>query len=92
MTELNLHGIPRYMHGGIVRYVENGIPPGHFLTAVFANDFMEAARRADDTNASCIHEYIRLLPSLPIGCHGSPEAVREWIGHRGLHGLNREDS
>lgn len=90
MTNLNLSGIPEYMHGGVVRYVENGITPGSFLTAIFANDFMEACRRADDINSSCLFGYGRLLHSAPIGCHGSPEAVRDWIAHGGLHGLEQK--
>lgn len=28
------YGIPDYMHGGIIRYYENRIPPGGFLAAV----------------------------------------------------------
>ena len=92
MSNLNLQGIPEYMHGGVIRYVERGIKPGDFLTAVFANNFMEACDRADSTNAACLFEYGRLLFSMPLGSHGSPEIVREWIGHAGLKGLEQAES
>lgn len=89
MADLNLSGIPAHMREGVVLYVEKGIKPGSFLTAILANDFMEACRRADDMNAACLFEYGRLLYSAPLGCHGSPEAVRDWIAHRGLSGIEQ---
>lgn len=90
MSELNLSGIPHYMHEGVILYVEKGIKPGSFLTAILSNDFMEACRRADDNNAACMFEYGRVLYSAPIGCHGSPEKVRDWIAAGGLEGINRK--
>ena len=90
MTELNLHGIPLHMHDAVVRYVEHGIRPGSFLSAVFSNDFMGACNCADDVNRCCLFEYGRLLFSMPLGCHGSPDAVLEWIKQGGLRGLNGE--
>lgn len=90
MTTLNLSGIPAYMHDGVTLYIEKGIKPGSFLTAIFANDFMEACRRADDMNADCLFEYGRLLYSAPLGCRGSPEAVRDWISRGGLEGTQQE--
>ena len=30
--------IPEHMRGGIERYVNHGIPPGSFLTAIICND------------------------------------------------------
>lgn len=89
MANLSLSGIPGYMHDGVRLFVEKGIKPGSFLTAIFANDFMEACRRADDMNAACLFEYGRLLYSAPLGCHGSPEAVSDWIKQGGLEGIER---
>ena len=42
--------IPEHMWGAIVRYYENGIPPGGFLEAVINNDLREACARADEIN------------------------------------------
>lgn len=85
------HGIPDYMHGAIERYVFDGIHPGDFLTALFSNDFMEAAIRADSTNIECFRAYAMLFYNdLPRGCWGSPELMREWMGLR--RAVSHEDS
>lgn len=88
ISKLQLSGIPSYMHDGIKLYIEHGIMPGSFLTAVFANDFMEMCRRADDINQRAFFEYGRMIYSAPIGCHGSIEKVKEWAKHGGLDGLD----
>lgn len=79
--------IPHHMRGVIERYVMNGIPMGSFLTAIFANDFMEAAGRADSENILALAAYARFLyNSVPSQCKGSYEAVDQWIGQGGLSG------
>ncbi len=79
MTE---YGIPEYMQGGLIRYFENQIPPGNFLTAVLENDLMEAFGRADITNQDAMRSYVMWLynaaPGRPNGW-SSPEAIREWL-------------
>ena len=42
--------IPEYMIGSLRRYIENGIEPGSFLSAVLCNDLRGACECADDTN------------------------------------------
>lgn len=80
--------IPEYMHSGMRRWIERGIVPGHFLTAVLTNDLREAVARADDTNRSLLANYIIFLSSYaPIGCWGSPENVKEWNRSGGFEGL-----
>ena len=72
-------GIPDYMHGGIVRYYENGIPPGGFLCAVIDNDLRDACGKADDTNRQCLFNYIRWFYNhAPSGTWGYPGAVNDW--------------
>lgn len=79
--------IPLHMRGGIERYVMSGVPMGSFLTAVFANDFMEAAGRADDENREALFAYARFLyNSVPSTCKGSYDAVSAWTGRGGLLG------
>lgn len=39
--------IPERLQGGLLRYIEHGIQPGGFLTAVLMNDLVGATRRAD---------------------------------------------
>lgn len=71
--------IPERMMGGIRRWIENGIPPGHFLGAVLANDLAEACGRADDESLANLPAYVAYLYNeAPSACHGSPIAVRAW--------------
>ena len=75
------------MRGGIVRYVESGIPPGHFLEAVFANDLMAACARGDDENVQLLGDYAKLLVNqCPGGCWGSRQNVRDWVERGGIKG------
>ena len=72
-------GIPEYMHGGIIRFYENGIPPGDFLTAVLDNDLKEAAGRADSTNIECLKNYVMWFYNYaPGGTWGFAGATDKW--------------
>ena len=48
--------IPDYMMDGVERYIEQGIEPGDFLSAIITNNLSEAVRRADD-------EHIKNIPA-----------------------------
>jgi hypothetical protein len=72
--------IPERMQGGILRYIEHGIEPGHFLSAVFRNDFVGIAGRADDENLENLPAYANFLYNYaPQTCWGSKEKVDNWI-------------
>lgn len=80
MIEGGRHLIPPYMWAGIERYMVHRIQPGHFLTALFSNDLMEAFARADDENGANMRRYAQFLYNYaPRGSYGSPAAVREWL-------------
>ena len=86
----HLHMIPEHMWGAITLWIEKGIPPGSFLTAVLKNDLMEAFQRADDTNTAFMRNWCAFLYShAPSACKGSPEAFRAWAAHQGLEGIDR---
>jgi hypothetical protein len=73
-------GIPDRMWGGIIRYYENGIPPGHFLSAVINNDLKEACWLADDENQHLLFNYVRWFYNYaPASSWGYPTAVKEWL-------------
>ncbi len=77
--EMADHLIPGYMHGGLRRWIEDGITPGGFLCAVLENDLKEAVARADAINLQNLPNYIRYLYNYaPRGCWGSPENVEAW--------------
>lgn len=80
LVALETSGIPDYMQGGLIRYFENRLPPGDFLTAVLSNNLKESFNRADDTNTECMKSYVRWLYwQAPIGAYGSYEKVIAWL-------------
>ena len=93
-SEIEFHGmrIPDYMAGGLIRYVEDGIPPGDFLTAVIENDLSGAVGRADDANIRNIPAYAFYLYNYaPASSHGSKMAFKAWIKAGGLNGREASD-
>lgn len=90
MQEIDYSGLPPHMRDAFRLYIENGIPPGSFTTAVLSNNLMEAMGRADIVNRMNIFETCVFLKShAPIGCFGSPEHVQDWIRAGGLEGMSR---
>ncbi len=72
--------IPEHMHGALKRYIEDGILPGGFLTAVLQNNLKEAIGRADHLNMDQLPNYVRFLYNFAPGpCWGSPEKVAAWV-------------
>ena len=72
--------VPEHMWGAVERYLLDGIPPGHFLTAVLSNDLTEAFARADDGNAARMHDWVRFFYCYaPRGSWGSPAKVSAWL-------------
>lgn len=77
--------IPNYMIGGLRRYIEHGVPPGSFLTALLSNDLRGTFERADDDNRRCIENYVRFLYNYgPSECWGSPAKFEAWCKSGGL--------
>ena len=75
--------IPPRILAGLRRYVEAGIQPGDFLTAVLENRFLQAVCRADDDCAQVLQEIAHyVFNEIPDACWGSPEAVRSWTEKR----------
>lgn len=64
---------------GLRRYIEEGIIPGHFLTACLENDLSDAIGRADAYNLSLLPNIVRwLYNEAPGDCWGSPVRVLAW--------------
>lgn len=75
----------------IKHYVEDGWQPGGFLTAVLANDLMNALGKADSYNRASIFEISCVVYNdIPSNCHGSYEIVNKWIENGGLNGLRKK--
>ena len=79
-ASLTFSGIPGYMHGGIIRFYEDGIPPGGFLTAVIDNDLKTALAKADDTNQQLLREYVMWFYNYaPSGTWGYTGATDKYL-------------
>lgn len=82
-VDLTNYRIPEYMVGGITRYLENGIDPGSFLSAVICNDLSGAVRCADNQNIHLLPEYVRFFYwEVPSDAWGSPEKMEAWMQSR----------
>jgi hypothetical protein len=84
-TETQWHGpmgtvVPEHMREKLTSYIDDGVPVGHFLTAVLENDLLEAVGRADSGNMLNLPAYVSFLYNhAPSGCWGSKERVQDWL-------------
>tara|TARA_R110000751_G_scaffold174849_1_gene281150 strand:- start:157 stop:462 length:306 start_codon:yes stop_codon:yes gene_type:complete len=74
------NGISEVTMDSLRRYIESGVEPGGFLTAVLENRLHESLMRADANNLRHIKEIISWVYwYAPSDCWGSPEEVDEWL-------------
>ena len=89
---INYDMLPEHMRGGMQRYIERGIPPGSFLSAVLANNFALAVSLADSINRHRLPDFAEFLYSeAPSLCWGSRESVKRWIRRGGLQGFQETE-
>lgn len=77
---LDYDKLPERLRGGVQRYIEKGIRPGNFLTAVIENNLTESVGMADD-------DMIKVLPEIvgwfynqaPAICWGSATKAKKWM-------------
>jgi hypothetical protein len=78
--DIDYSSLPHYMQDGVRRYIEDGIPPGGFLTAVICNDLFGAFAKADHVNQRAMKDYVVFFYNeAPCGCWGSREVMNTWI-------------
>lgn len=71
--------VPTHLQPGLLRWVEEGIHPGGFLSAVLANDLINAVFRADELSLLGLPSLARFLSQYaPSGSYGSPKALKNW--------------
>lgn len=79
--------LPESLQHGAMLYVENGVPPGGFLTAVFEDSLIETYRTADHWNSQVIPKIVHWLymycPTIARG----KGVVSKWCEQGGLEGL-----
>lgn len=78
--------LPEHMRDGARRYIENGVKPGAFLTAVLCNDLWTASLQAGDDVTSFRPLALFLSNEAPADCWGSITKVAAWIARGGLAG------
>tara|TARA_R100001086_G_scaffold223929_1_gene141764 strand:- start:114 stop:452 length:339 start_codon:yes stop_codon:yes gene_type:complete len=74
---------PIHILDSINRYVEHGIEPGGFVTAVLSNNLVATFRAADAKSLrglSDILQYIYL--EIPSACWGSEAKVKAWTKNK----------
>ena len=81
--------LPEHMQEGVIRYIEDGVKPGGFLEAIFANDFVRAVQIADTTNRIYLVLWGEFLMQCPPQCYGNYIKVDCWCGAGGLNGINK---
>ena len=88
---IDYSGLPLHMQDAMERYMEHGIEPGSFLSAVLCNDFMNAVWRADEFNLEVLGVYARwLYQKAPPASFGSIKKFRSWVKERRLQ-LQQEE-
>lgn len=73
--------IPEHTRSGIMQYVEHGIQPGGFLTAVLSNDLYNATGRADRENLAALPAIVMWFANHCPGLYGA-ENMREHIASK----------
>lgn len=75
--------LPEHAQASVQRYIEHGIEPGSFTTAVICNDLTGAIRYADDINRARLHDIVSwFYNEAPAPCWGSAEKMDAWIAAR----------
>ncbi len=68
------------LYGALERYLNHGINPGSFMTAVLENDLMEAFGRADICNEANMKNIVGYIYNhLPSNSWGSRERVQNYL-------------
>lgn len=71
----------------LVHYIDFGIVPGPFLTAVISNNLRNAIAYADEYNRFALAGLVRfLVDHAPRSAWGTPEAVAHWEDRGGDRG------
>jgi len=83
--------IPDELRGAFVRYIEQGIQPGSFISAALENDFCAACTHADTQNRFVLYDVaIYIYNYVPSVAWGDRRAIAAWMAHRGLAGWPEE--
>lgn len=83
--------IPQNTLDTLDNYVKHGLPPGGFVNACLANDFLGVVGRADHENSAVLREIaIYIANEIPAIAHGSQEIVNSWMEMGGTEAINKK--
>lgn len=75
--------VPEHLQAGLLRWIEHGVLPGHFMQAVLNNDLRQAINRGDDASINGLQKIVQFLHNYaPEGCLD----LKTWKGTN--HGLD----
>ena len=76
---IDYSGLPESLKGGMKRYLEYGIQPGSFLTAVIENNLSESFAFADEDNRFLLFHIVNwFCNKVPMQCWKSRENRIAW--------------
>ena len=79
MMEISYERLPETLRDGAKMWIEEGIRPGHFLSAVINNNLADAVGRADDQNVLRLHAIVGFwFNEAPARCWGSVDKAAAW--------------
>ena len=83
--------LPLHLQPGIHRFIDQGIRPGHFLSAILENDLALACRLAHPDVRSRIWDIVAYIDQeAPAGAWGNAQRVERWIQEKRKHRLEAE--
>lgn len=78
--DINYGRLPHHLQGGVKRYIEEGVPPGGFLTAVIENNLRLAVGHADNISLAALPQIVWFFHNeSPGDCWGTPEKMKLWM-------------
>lgn len=90
--KLDYTACPPHLQGGMQRYIEEKIAPGHFLRFALQNDLVRSINYADEASLASLTALAAFMYNeLPTVVWGSEEAVRRWLAGDCVHGVSRAD-
>ena len=96
MNKLDFKGydnIPTQTRMALCGYVEEGILPGGFLTAVLCNDLFGAVTHADTENAAALTTIVKFIYNrVPSDCWGSATVMRKYSSTMWVKVLDGSDA
>jgi hypothetical protein len=77
--------VAEHLIDDLVLYITDGLPQGHFMTAVLSNDLKETFRRGDEVSLRRLRNLMSFLYNdAPSNCWGSPDLYKAWVEQKGL--------